>query len=400
MRAVRTLLPVLLVVVTACKKSGGDATQASKAPAAPPVKVATFIATEALTPEVLTLTGTVTADQRSEVTADIQGKVISVMVERGQRVKMGAAVVQLDVRNASLSAREAQANLEGARAQRALAESECARAKALLDKGAITRSEFDRQNTECTATLQQVNAAEARTAMISKSVSDGLVRAPFDGMIAEKSVSPGEWVAPGRALFTLVKDDPLRIELSVPEVAVGAIQKGEIVKLSAVARPGFEWSASVTRIGAEIGRTRALIVEATIDPKSMVPITSLEAMQAAAAQQTPPTAGSGSGSAATPKPADPPQPTNEAQLVPGMFAEARVMIGQHLHPVLPQTAVAKRGKTWHAFVSIKGELEDRIVQIGPTPAPGKVSILLGINAGDKVVETVTEQTVDGLKVVE
>ena len=56
--------------------------------------------------------------------------------------------------------------------------------------------------------------------MMSKSVADGLVRAPFDGVVAEKNVAPGEWVAPGKPLFTLVDDDPLKIELSVPEVAV------------------------------------------------------------------------------------------------------------------------------------------------------------------------------------
>ena len=60
---------------------------------------------------------------------------------------------------AALSAREAQANLASARAQKSLAEEECKRAQALLDKGAITRSEYDRQMTACTSALQQVSAA-------------------------------------------------------------------------------------------------------------------------------------------------------------------------------------------------------------------------------------------------
>ena len=78
---------------------------------------------------------------------------------------MGQPVVQLDVRNAALSAREAQANLESARAQKQLAEEECKRTKTLLDKGAITRSEYNRQATQCTSTLQQVSAAQARADM-------------------------------------------------------------------------------------------------------------------------------------------------------------------------------------------------------------------------------------------
>jgi membrane fusion protein (multidrug efflux system) len=356
MRALWTTatLLTLAAALAACNKKAEQA--AAKAPPAPPVKVALVAATEAASPEQIVLTGMVVADQRSEVTADTQGKVLNVMVERGQRVKMGAAVVQLDVRSAAFSAREAAANLASARAQRELAEQECARTKQLLDQGAITRSEFDRQNAQCTSALQQVSAAEARTAMMAKSVADGIVRAPFDGVVAQKSVSPGEFVSPGRALFTLVDDDPLRIELSVPEVHLKSIKQGQEVELTSVAMPGKTYKATVTRIGAEIGRTRSLIIEATIAPGS--------------------------------------------ELVPGMFAEAHVTIGETPRPVVPKEAVAKRGKTWHAFVAVNGELVDRPVQIAPSTDATKVAIVQGLKKGEKVVAKVTDQIVDGLRVTE
>jgi membrane fusion protein (multidrug efflux system) len=344
----------LAAALAACKKKEGDG--AAKAPPPQPLKVTLATAEEAPSPQQLVLTGMLAADQRSEVTADTQGKVLNVMVERGQRVKLGAPVVQLDVRTSALAAREAQANLASARAQRELAEQECARTKQLLDKGAITRSEYDRQTTQCTSALNQVSAAEARTQMMVKSVADGIVRAPFDGVVAQRSVSPGEFVSPGRPLFTLVDDDPLKIELSVPEAAVHAIKDGQEVELVAVAAPEKVHKAKITRIGAEIGRTRSLIVEATLEP--------------------------GSG------------------LVPGMFAEARVTIGQVSRPVVPKEAVVKRGKTWHAFVVVKGEAQDRIVQIAPAADPGKVAIVQGVAKGDKVVAKVTEQLVDGRPVVE
>jgi membrane fusion protein (multidrug efflux system) len=343
---------LLIAALAACSKK--EAAQATKAPPAPPVKVDLVTAEEAPTPEVLMLTGMITADQRSEVTADTQGKVIAVMVERGQRVKMGDPVVRLDVRSAALSAREAQANLASARAQKQLAEEECKRAQALLDKGAITRSEYDRQSTQCTSSLQQVAAAQARTEMITKSVADGLVRAPFAGMVAERNVTPGEWVAPGRPLFTLVDDDPLKIELSVPEQAVHAIKSGQTVTLTAVANPGKKYTATITRVGAEIGRTRSLIVEATLAPGS--------------------------------------------ELVPGMFAEASVQVGQTPRPVLPTEAVVKRGRTWHVFVAVNGEVQDRVVQTGPAGADGQVAIVRGLLKGERVVRNVTDQVVDGVRI--
>jgi membrane fusion protein (multidrug efflux system) len=280
------------------------------------------------------------------------------MIERGQRVKLGQAVVQLDVRNAALNAREAQANLEAARAQKQLAEQECARTKSLLDKGAITQSDFDKQSTECTSTLQQVAAAQARTEMMAKSVSDGLVRAPFDGVVSERMISPGEWVAPGKALFTLVKDDPLKIELSVPEAAVRAVQVGERVELVAVAHPDKSYGASVNRVGAEIGKTtRSLTVEARLDPGT--------------------------------------------DLVPGMFAEAHVIVGHTPRVVVPATAVVRRGKQWHAFVvDAHGNAEDRLVAIAAPPAPEQVAIASGIVKGDKVVTQVPDALDDGAPVTD
>ena len=370
-------LTLVVLVAAGCGQKSGD--ESTKPPPPAPVKVALATAVKAATPYQIVLTGVIAANQRAEVTADTQGKVLAVMVERGARVKFGDPVVRLDVRSAALGAREMQANLASARAQSKLAEEECARTKALLEKGAITRSEYDRQIAQCTAALQQVSAVEARTAMVSKSVTDGVVRAPFAGVVAEKMVAPGEWVAPGRPLFTLVDSDPLRVELSVPEAAVSQVREGQTVDLDAVAYRDKTYGATVTRIGAEIGRTRSLIVEATVDPNT--------------------------------------------PLRPGMFVEAHLTIGMVDRPVVPTGAVVMKcsgpegateyldrnaaknqggtrcGKTWHVFRAVSGELEDVIVQRGPD-LTDQASIAQGLAVGDKVVAKVTPDIRDGLRVVE
>jgi membrane fusion protein (multidrug efflux system) len=346
-----TRLP-LLVFLAACGESAADR---PPIPAEPIAKPELVVATTAPTPEILTLTGKIVADQRAEITADTQGKVLEVLVERGQRVKRGQPVIRLDVRTAALSTSEASARLESARGDQRLAEIECQRAEMLFAKGAISKSELDRTSTTCSSATQHVSAARARTAMLAKGITDGLVRAPFDGIVSERGVEVGEWVAPGRSLFTLVDSDPLKIELSVPESSVPAIALGQPVSIGTVARPGISYSATVTRMAAEIGRTRSLIVEATIDSRA-------------------------------------------EQLVPGMFVEAQVITGRVSRPVLPATAVVRRGKTWHAFVVRGGVLEDRIVQLGPVPGTGQVSIVQNIQPGDRVVGHVTDQITDGLRV--
>src|SRR5688572_9644625 len=350
------VLPLILVALVGCKKPSDSGQASAKTPPAAPLKVTSAMVSEGPTPDVIVVTGRVTADQRSEVTADTQGKVINVMIERNQRVKIGQPVVQLDVRSAALGAREAAANLAAARAQKQLADQECERTKSLLEKGAITKSEYDRQMTQCSAAQEQVQAVQARTQMMSKSVADGLVRAPFDGVISEKMVSPGEWVAPGKPLFTLVDDDPLKVELSIAEIAVPLVKKDQRVELVSVAHPDKRIGATITRLGAEIGRTRSLIVEAVVD--------------------------------------------KDSGLVPGMFVEAHLTIGSVTRAIVPKDAVVKRGKTWRAFVIKKGEVEERVVQLGPDTADGQRSIAQGLTKGEKIVAKVPPELVDGRAVQE
>lgn len=342
-----------LAALAGCKKD--TAAGLDKAAPPPAIAVTTVTAKDAPTPVVVTLTGSVIADERSEVTADTQGKVLAVMVERGQKVKMGDALLRLDTRSAALGAREAQANLAGAKAQRQLQEDECRRAQALFDKGAITKSQYEREQTSCTAALQQVAAAEARTALVVKSVADGVVRAPFSGEVSARYVASGEWVNPGKPLLTLIDIDPLKVELSVPESLVSKVSMGQRVELLPVAFPDKSFTAKVTRVGGEIARTsRAMTVEAVIDPGS--------------------------------------------PLLPGMFVEARLVTGEAVHPVVPAAAVARRGKSWRAFVVVGSELEERVVQVGEAGVAGSVAIVSGVRNGEKVVAPISAQVVDGARV--
>ncbi len=338
----------------ACGKGSDDGLV--KAPPPPPIAVTTVTAGEENTPDVMTLTGTAIADERSEITADTQGKVLAVMVEIGQKVKMGDPLLRLDTRSAALGAREAQANLAAARAQRQLADDECKRAQTLLEKGAITKSQYEREQTSCTAALQQVTAAEARTALIVKGVADGIVRAPFTGEVSAKTVSSGEWVNPGKPLLTLIDVDPLKVQLSVPETLVSKVAVGQKIELHAVAFPGKIFTAKLTRLGGEISSTaRSMTAEAAVDPGST--------------------------------------------LVPGMFVEARVVIGETVRPVVPETAIVRRGKSWRVFViTDKNTLEERVIQRGADPRDGFISIVAGVKKGERLVSPIDEKTVDGATV--
>lgn len=333
-------VPVLVaaVLATACsKKPEGEAAEVPD----PVVAIPLTVVAEKPAPELLILTGSVVADQSSNVTAATGGKVIRVLVDRGSVVKLGEPLVMLDARSAALSAAGIKAQLGAAKAQEQLATDECKRSQALYDKGAITQSQYEREMTSCTAAQQQVAATKAQLDLVGKSISDGVVRAPFAGTVADRWVSPGEWAAPGMRLVTLVDADPLSVELSVPERWVPRLAVGQQVEVSAIAYPEKRFTATVTQLGAEIGRmTRALTVEAELAPGS--------------------------------------------SLKPGMFVEAHVTLGQQPMAVVPKKALVKRGTTWRLFVVVKGHLEERVVQLGPELPGDEVALVRGASKGDKV----------------
>jgi membrane fusion protein, multidrug efflux system len=343
------LLATLALVAAAC--SGRSEAQ-PVAPVQAAVAVAAITAAAQPTDDYLVVTGNVVADEHSDVAADTAGKVVQVFVQRGSAVKAGDPLVRLDVRSASLSAEEARAQLASARAQNQLANLTCERSANLFAKGAITKAQYDREQTECTASVQSVAAADTRLRMAGKAMSDGVIRAPFAGVIAERLVDVGEYVAPGARLAVMVDNKPLRLELTIPEAEVARVSEGQKVAFSVVAHRDLQFHGTVRRLGAELGKSnRSLTVEAAVED--------------------------GAG-----------------KLRPGMFAEARLVVGQRPLPVVPRTALRKNGASWRLFAVVDGRAEERIVRLGQDVAGG-VAIERGLAADERVIAPLTDAVVDG-----
>ena len=345
-------LTLALLTFAACSRGSADTSSAP--PPDPLVKVPLVTVQDVSAPQLLEVTGTIKADQSSMVASDIAGRAIAVMVDEGTVVKQGDPLIRLDTSNAQLSAQEVSAQLAAARAQWNMANTDCQRAQALLDKGAITKQQFDQETTSCTAAEQNVAAIEARARQVGKQITDGVVRAPFGGVISQKLVEVGEWVAPGKQVVQLIDVDPLKVDVDVPESAAKYVQEGQDVELDAVAFPDQKFHAKLTKVGVALTQApRALVCEATIDP-------------------------------GTP-------------LKPGMFVTVKVTLGTAPMPVVPKTALAQRGTTWRLWAVVKGHLEERVVQLGPELGD-KYAIADGVKAGEKVAAQVTEQVADGARV--
>lgn len=353
------LAPLLLCAAAAlagCKKGGPPSGTANAAPA-PKLRVETIAVAEAPMPRLVDLSGNLLANEDSDVAAGVAGKVLATYVERGSVVKKGAPLAKLDARLAAAAAREASAQVDTIRAQREQAKADCARAQQLFDKGAMTRVEFERAQTQCRTSESQASAAEARALSTSTMLEDSTIRAPFAGMVVERSVAAGEYVRPDSKIATLVQIDPLRLELTVPEAQASLVRQGmQVTFRTAADKPDAAGHKAVIRyVGPAVRKqSRDLIVEAVID-------------------------------------------NADRSLRPGMFVTARLNLGEAPTPVVPAEALRRDGNLVHVYVVADKRVEDRLVQIGEE-RKGRVAIIEGLKPSEKIAAKATPDLRDGVMV--
>ena len=340
----------------------------------------------------LRLTGSLSPDERSEVGSNAAGIVSKTCVDRGSIVKKGDLLVQLDPRDAQYALDESVAALEqlrvrlgldevkefdvnkvpeveSARLALELAEKTFRRDELLRRQKAIALESFDQAETEYHSAIhrhhlavlqakqlyQTYRQALAHVTSQQKALEDCSICAPFDGLVAERNISVGERVIslfPGAKLVTLLRIDPLRLSLTVPQQEMAQVRPGATVKFQTDAYPGKIFSGTVRYITPAVDSdSRSLCVEAVV-------------------------------------------PNPEGTLKPGLFVTAELQLAKKETDILvPATAVCSRGEASAVFVIRDGVVREQIVAVGESAA-GLVRITSGLTPGDAVV-TQPEKVRDG-----
>jgi membrane fusion protein, multidrug efflux system len=349
----RSGVVILVLVTVACRRENGPPPQATSGQK--PVHVETVTVDERLVPKTLAITGSLEADQRTDLAANASGRVVRTFVERGDHVKAGALVAQLDARSAALTQSEARANVKSLDEQLAAVRAECARDDALLAKGAISQAEYDRQASQCRTQAASEEAARVRISEAARVVQDAAIRAPFAGVIGERYVNVGDYVIPSSKVVTLLVDDPLRLRLTVPEPAIHFAQEGVTVTFAVVGLPDRTFSAPIRYVGREVrAMTRDLVDEALVDNR-------------------------------------------ERLLLPGMFATVQLPTGAALQAIVPKTAIVETDTGPTVLAVVDGVIQQRAIHAGVTLADD-VAIAEGLKKGDRVVARPSVDTVDGAPV--
>lgn len=326
-------------------------------------------------PIIVEATGSFQADESSDVAPDASGRVVATPVDTGDYVKQGAPLIRIQGVNADLRLKEAQAattraeaNLKLAEARDQLAQTTAKRNAALLSNGLVPQTVADEAQTQAETTVAGVHVAraslaeaQAQLALAEKAVADVVVAAPFSGYISIRRVSLGEYVQPSTAVVTLVRVDPLRLQLTIPAVQASSIKVGQGVAARVDAYPDQVFEGKITALNpAIVAESRSFLVEARV-------------------------------------------PNPGAVLKPGMFAVASVDQGRTERAVLvPDRAVVEDVNTnsYRVFVvDPENRARLRVVQLGSRqPERGSVKILSGIQEGERVAVTNLADLYDGAPV--
>jgi multidrug efflux pump subunit AcrA (membrane-fusion protein) len=405
------LVAALALGATGCNRSSAESKkkQAEAAAAASPsvVEVTSAPAIMRQLPRFFEATGSLAADEQTDVAPLVAGRVEAVGVDLGSYVQKGQLIVRLDAEDARLRVRQLEAQLAqaqsavrqaeeriglrggqrfdpnrvaevgAARAALDLAEKQLRRFERLVESGDVSRSAYDQQKAQRDQLRQQYEAqvaaanqnyagvatarASAQAAAVQveqarKAVSDVNVVAPISGFVSERPADVGEYVSTSAKVATIVRTNPLRLRIDIPEQAIASVQTGQSVSVTTSAYADRSFAGRVARISPNVtAASRTMTVEAEVE-------------------------------------------NAEGLLRPGMFATVRVLQPQSEPALLvPARAVRTEGNTSRVFVIRDGRAEERLVQTGQVEGD-LIEIKGNIAEGDAVATSNVEQLNDATPV--
>lgn len=344
MAPMRTAMTIVTtaVVFGACKKSEEAAPAAAAAvQMIGPDNVA--VATTDTLRSGPAISGTLVADREARIRAEVSGAVLQTYVDAGQRVAVGTPLARIDDGVLQDAASSARSGLTQATVAADQAARELGRAKTLVAAGAIAERDVEVAERGNLLAQAQLADAKARVGAAEKNLANATIRSPFAGIIAEKSVSPGDIVAPGAAMFTVIDPRSLKVEGSVPTSALSDVRVGSTV-LFQVNGSDRELEGRVTRISPMVDpQTRQVGLLATV-------------------------------------------PNAQNALVAGLYVSGRVAVEKRIGVMVPEKAVDQTGVS-PFVVRLKGGKVERVeIQLGVRDEGAEtLEVRSGLAAGDTVL---------------
>jgi membrane fusion protein (multidrug efflux system) len=273
--------------------------------------------------------GTLKANESVTVTANVTETVSAIHFEDGQRVEEGQILVEMT--NA-----EEHALLEEALARVSEAERQYDRVAALVSQRSASESLLDERR-------RDLDTARAVLVAIESRLADRLVKAPFDGVLGLRNISPGALVEPGDMIATLDDDGTMKLDFAVPAVFLPHLQPGLAIVARARAFGDRRFEGEIRSVDSRVDPvTRSIRVRALI-------------------------------------------PNPDRTLKPGLLMQVELLRNPRDALVVPESALLHQGRDHYVMRIAEGDVaERRQVRIGAR-RPGEVEIVDGLAAGDLVI---------------
>lgn len=217
--------PALAVDVGDKKK---DAAKKSRPPAV--VNVAEARAGEVQ--PMVEFVGTVFYSQVSKVASEVSGRVEEVVFEEGRRAREGDVLVRLNSEMLETSISGTQAKLDGVLIEIERARKDLKRIENLYRDESVAESVYDEYSFKVKGLRKQADSLKAELDRQRLELDRKAIKAPFGGVVIEKSVEKGEWVSPGGKVMVLARDTEVDVVVDVPEGVLRHIKKGLKVAVS------------------------------------------------------------------------------------------------------------------------------------------------------------------------
>lgn len=287
-----------------------------------------------------TTSGTVASDHRVSISTQISGYIKALNVREGDKVKAGQILVQIDPTDAKQAYLQAKADLKDA-------EADLKRFQELLASGAISSQKVDKAKL-------RYDVAKANVARAQNQLNYAEIRSPVDGVVVEKRLSVGDLASPGMPILTIEDPNSLLVSTYVSENYVSKIHEGDTVDIT------------IESLHKTFAGTVRQVVQAA-DPVSHQFLVKIAL-----------------------KP--------DADIHPGMFAQAGFRVGERQAILIPQEVIISRsGLNAVYIVDNDGLAQYRLIRLGTTQG-NQVEVVSGLHDGDTIAWQGHPDIKSGMKV--
>ncbi len=316
----------IIVTLTAC--GGEDNSSASRRGAKTTAVVVSTVAEQQFADRIEAL-GTARAYESVIITAEVTGRIAKINFADSARVEKGAVLVELDNEKEAAALAAAEANL-------ATQETQNKRLQDLVRKRSASQTALDEQ-------ANLLKRAVAEVAIARANLHERTIKAPFAGQLGMRQVSLGALTNPGDEIVTLDDLTRIKLDFSVPEVALSSLQKGADIEAGSVAYPQRSFGGEVTIVSTRVDPvTRTVVVRAEL-------------------------------------------PNDAALLRPGMLLTVDLLSNRSESLAVPEESLLPLDDKQFVYRVVDGNTAERVAVTIGRREPGVVEVLDGLRSGDRVI---------------